>query len=61
MRPLHVYLAVYVVILAGALLVLWRAGVLGQLPLVWIVLALAFAVCAGIVLLLTAPSRPDAD
>ena len=64
MRPLHIYLALYLAVVLGALLTLWEAGVLERVPLVWTILAALAAMALGALLVLTS-SRPaphqDAD
>ena len=50
---LYAYLTVYVLILLGALLSLWRGGVLAVIPPFWLIVGLAIAVAFGTLLLLT--------
>ena len=49
-RWVQVYLAVYSALIVGAAYVLWRAGVLAQIPGRWVALALCVAVGAAILL-----------
>ncbi|HEV8318511.1 MAG TPA: hypothetical protein VGQ10_13950 [Vicinamibacterales bacterium] len=50
MRFLRLYLVGYFVLLLGAVLALWRSGILRQIPGVWIAIAAVIAVGLGIVL-----------
>jgi Na+/citrate or Na+/malate symporter len=49
-RFLHIYLTLYFLLLAGAMVVLWDAGILGRLPAVWVGAALAVAILVGVLL-----------
>jgi hypothetical protein len=57
MRFIHLYLIGYFVLVIGAGLALWQAGILAQLPAVWILIAAIIAVGLGIMLAVTA-GRP---
>jgi hypothetical protein len=57
MRFIHLYLIGYFVLVIGAGLALWQAGVLAQLSAVWILIAAIIAVGLGIMLAVTA-GRP---
>ncbi len=59
MRLLYLYLVAYFALVAGAVLALWQAGVLGQLPTEVVVIGLLVAIGLGIVLAL-ASTRPPA-
>ena len=50
---IRVYLIAYFVLLAGAGLALWQAGVFGRLPVLWVLAVAAVAVGLGILLALT--------
>jgi hypothetical protein len=50
MRFVHLYLIGYFVLLIGAGLALWQAGVLGRIPAIWIFISIVVAVGLGIVL-----------
>jgi hypothetical protein len=56
MRFVHFYLAAYCLLLLGALIVLWQAGVLGRLPPGRVILGLLVAI--GLAILLALTSRP---
>ena len=58
MRLLRVYLAGYFVLVLGALLALWQAGVLARISLVWIAIALLLAIGLGVVLAVTSTRPP---
>jgi hypothetical protein len=53
MRFVYWYLIGYFILLIGAVLVLWRAGVLERIDNVWLAVALIIAVGLGIVLAAT--------
>jgi hypothetical protein len=57
MRFVHLYLIGYFVLIAGALLALWRAGVLARLDPLWIAIGLIIALGLGIILAVTS-GRP---
>jgi hypothetical protein len=50
MRFVHIYLIGYFVLLVGAALALWQAGVLRRMPIAWILIGLVIAVGLGIML-----------
>ena len=57
MRFIHLYLIGYFILILGAGLALWQAGVLARLDAIWIVIGLIIAVGLGIMLAVTA-GRP---
>jgi hypothetical protein len=62
MSFLRVYIVGYFVLVVGALVALWNAGVLSRIPLVWIAIALIVAVGLGVMVAVTStgPSaRPE--
>lgn len=50
MRFIHLYLIGYFVLLIGAGLALWQAGVLSRVPGIWLLISTIIAVGLGIVL-----------
>ena len=54
MRFIHLYLIGYFVLVLGAVLALWQAGVLGRVGAVWIAIGLLVAIGLGIMLAVTA-------
>lgn len=50
MRFLKLYLVGYFVLLFGAALALWQSGVLRQIPVIWLAIALVIAIGLGIML-----------
>jgi ABC-type nitrate/sulfonate/bicarbonate transport system permease component len=58
MKFLKLYLVGYFVLLAGAGLALWQAGVLDDIPLIW--LAIGVIVAVGLGLMLAVASSPRA-
>jgi hypothetical protein len=58
MSFIRLYIAGYFVLLAGALLALWQAGILQRLPLAWIAIGLIVAVGLGIMLAVTSTRPP---
>lgn len=48
MRFIHVFLAGYFVLIVGALLALWKSGVLAHVQAVWIGIGLIIAIGLGI-------------
>jgi hypothetical protein len=50
MRLIKFYLVGYFILLVGAALALWQAGILEQIPSVWIAVAALIAVGFGIML-----------
>ena len=61
MRFIHVYLIGYYVLVTGAGLTLWQAGVLSRVDSLWIVLGTASTVGPGILLAITAGKPPITD
>jgi hypothetical protein len=53
MRFLKIYLAGYFLLLFGAALALWRAGVLAEIPPMWLGIAAIVTVGFGIMLAVT--------
>jgi hypothetical protein len=60
MRFLHLYLIAYFLLVVGAVLALWQADVLGQLPTEMVALGLLVAIGLGVVLALTSTRPPAA-
>jgi hypothetical protein len=58
MRYVQIYLIGYFLLVLGALAALWYGGVLQQISIVWIVIALAIAVGLGIMLAVAA-GKPE--
>jgi hypothetical protein len=58
MRFVNVYLVGYAVLMIGALLALWKGGVLAQLSAVWVLIGLVIAVGLGIMLSVSV-GKPD--
>ena len=54
MRFIHLYLIGYFVLVLGAVLALWQAGVLARVGAVWIAIGLLVAIGLGIMLAVTA-------
>ena len=54
MRFIHLYLIGYFVLVLGAVLALWQAGVLARVGAVWIAIGLLIAIGLGIMLAVTA-------
>jgi hypothetical protein len=50
MRFIHLYLIGYFVLLVGAGLALWQAGVLARVPGIWLLISAIIAIGLGIVL-----------
>jgi hypothetical protein len=59
MRFVHLYLIGYFILLIGAGLALWKAGVLARVDAVWLAIGIVIAVGLGIVLAVTSvkPTR----
>lgn len=57
MKFLKLYLIGYFVLLAGAGLALWQAGVLDDIPLIWLAIGLIVAVGFGIMLAVASSPR----
>ena len=53
MRFVHIYLIGYFVLILGAGLALWQAGVLGRIPGIWILISAIIVVGLGILLAAT--------
>jgi hypothetical protein len=53
MRFIHLYLIGYFILILGAGLALWRAGVLQRLPAVWLLISTIIVVGLGILLAVT--------
>ena len=53
MRFIHLYLIGYFVLILGAGLALWQAGVLGRIPGIWILISAIVVAGLGIVLAVT--------
>jgi hypothetical protein len=53
MRFVHIYLIGYFVLVLGAGLALWQAGVLGRIPAIWILISAIIVVGLGILLAAT--------
>jgi len=58
MRFIHLYLIGYIVLVVGAGLALWQAGVLAKISGVWIGIGLIIAVGLGIMLAVSA-GKPE--
>jgi hypothetical protein len=58
MRFVHLYLIGYCVLMLGAIMALWKSGVLRQIPAVWLVIGLVIAVGLGIMLSVAA-GKPE--
>lgn len=50
MRFLRIYLVGYFLLIGGALLALWRAGILDEIDPAWTAIALVIAVGLGVIL-----------
>ena len=57
MTFVRIYLVGYFLLFFGALFTLWQAGVLRQIPDLWIVLAALAAVAFGVLLAVASRSR----
>ena len=53
MRFVHIYLIGYFILILGAGLALWQAGVLGRIPAIWIFISAIIVVGLGILLAAT--------
>ena len=53
MRFVHIYLIGYFILILGAGLALWQAGVLGRIPAIWILISAIIVVGLGILLAAT--------
>jgi hypothetical protein len=54
MRFIHLYLIGYFVLVVGAVLALWQAGVLARVSGAWVAIGMIIAVGLGIMLAVTA-------
>jgi hypothetical protein len=52
-RFIHIYLIGYFILLLGAALALWQAGVLARVPGIWLAISAIIAVGLGIILAVT--------
>ena len=57
MRFIHLYLIGYFILILGAGLALWQAGVLGRISGIWIAISALIVIGLGIILAVTA-GRP---
>jgi hypothetical protein len=57
MSFVRIYLVGYVLLLVGALLALWQAGVLARLPRAWITISLVIAIGFGLMLAVASSPR----
>jgi hypothetical protein len=53
MRFIHLYLLGYFLLVIGAGLALWQAGILARIPPIWLVIAAIIAIGLGILLAAT--------
>jgi hypothetical protein len=58
MRFINIYLVGYFIVVVGAVLALWQAGILAQLGAVWVVIGLIIALGLGIIFAVSA-GKPD--
>jgi hypothetical protein len=58
MTFMRVYIVGYFVLIAGALVALWKGGVLAHIPLAWLAIGLIIAVGLGIMLAVTSTRPP---
>ncbi len=58
MRFVSIYLIGYFILIAGAALALWRAGVLARISPSWIAIALLIAIGLGVMLAVSA-GKPE--
>jgi hypothetical protein len=58
MRFVNIYLVGYFIVVIGAVLALWQAGILAQLGAVWVVIGLIIALGLGIIFAVSA-GKPD--
>jgi hypothetical protein len=58
MKFINIYLIGYFVLVVGAVLALWQAGVLARISATWVVIGLIIAVGLGIMLSVSA-GKPD--
>jgi hypothetical protein len=57
MRFIHFYLIGYFVLVAGAALALWQAGVLARISPMWLALSALVVIGLGLLLIATSVSR----
>jgi hypothetical protein len=57
-RFINIYLVGYFILVIGAVLALWQAGILAQLGAVWIAIGLIIALGLGIIFAVSA-GKPD--
>ncbi len=50
MRVIHIYLLIYFLLIAGAAVVLWNAGVIQRVPSSWLFIGTSGAVLLGVLL-----------
>ena len=53
MRFIHLYLIGYFILILGAGLALWQAGILSRIPGIWILIASIIAIGLGVLLAVT--------
>ena len=53
MRFIHLYLIGYFVLILGAGLALWEAGILGRIPAIWILISAIVVLGLGLLLAFT--------
>jgi hypothetical protein len=58
MTFIRLYLVGYFVLVIGALLAVWQAGILARIPLVWVAIGLLIAIGLGVVLAVTSTRPP---
>jgi hypothetical protein len=58
MKFINIYLIGYFILIMGAVLALWQAGILARLSATWVVIGLVIAVGLGIMLAVSA-GKPD--
>jgi hypothetical protein len=54
MRFIHLYLIGYFVLVIGAGLALWQAGVLSKIPTIWVLISAIIVIGLGLLLAVTA-------
>jgi len=54
MRFIHLYLIGYFILLIGAGLALWKAGVLARVPAIWVLISAIIVIGLGLLLSVTA-------
>jgi hypothetical protein len=58
MSFIRLYIVGYFVLIAGALLALWQADILGRIPMAWIAIGLIIVIGLGIMLAVTSTRPP---